>query len=322
MQSLLRSRYPSTCEPAEDPTIANIVDTARYPIHELDGTQAAATIAKARAAWETYGEVSLPGFIRADVRALLADEVSGLPAHNRRYTAPYLARKSLGSNASLDPEHPLRRLFQSDIHAVAGDQIPNATLLRRVYDSPAVAAFFARVIRRGRLYHYADGLQQLNVMYLLDRGGRSWHYDGSDFVATLMVQQADEGGDFDFAPFIRTRCGGGGGDAENFARVRELFDGAYAGRRTTRAEAGTVQLFNGCRSLHRVRTAFGPTARITAVLSYDSNPPCAQQLPSLEANVRNYGERVRDSAVWLRAQEERRRLCAGVESPPPFETEG
>ena len=42
MQSLLRSRYPSTCEPAEDPTIANIVDTARYPIHELDGTQAAA----------------------------------------------------------------------------------------------------------------------------------------------------------------------------------------------------------------------------------------------------------------------------------------
>ena len=67
MQSLLRSRYPSTCEPAEDPTIANIVDTARYPIHELDGTQAAATIAKARAAWETYGEVSLPGFIRADV---------------------------------------------------------------------------------------------------------------------------------------------------------------------------------------------------------------------------------------------------------------
>ena len=311
MQSLLRSRYPSTCEPAEDPTIANIVDTARYPIHELDGTQAAATIAKARAAWETYGEVSLPGFIRADVRALLADEMSGLPAHNRRYTAPYLARKSLGSNASLDPEHPLRRLFQSDIHAVAGDQIPNATLLRRVYDSPAVAAFFARVIRRGRLYHYADGLQQLNAMYLRDRGGRllflplplwpclgsmlldglgrSWHYDGSDFVATLMVQQADEGGDFDFAPFIRTRCGGGGGDAENFARVRELFDGAYAGRRTTRAEAGTVQLFNGsaahtapagpctlktawssphfrrCRSLHRVRTAFGPTARITAV---------------------------------------------------------
>ena len=62
-----------------------------------------------------------------------------------------------------------------------------------------------------------------------------------------MVQQADEGGDFDFAPFIRTRCGGGGGDAENFARVRELFDGAYAGRRTTRAEAGTIQLFNGCR---------------------------------------------------------------------------
>ena len=58
------------------------------------------------------------------------------------------------------------------------------------------------------------------------------------------------------------------------------------------------------------------------VLSYDSNPPCAQQLPSLEANVRNYGERVCDSAVWLRAQEERRRLCAGVESPPPFETEG
>ena len=32
-----------------------------------------------------------------------------------------------------------------------------------------------------------------------------WHFDQTDFVVSLALQDADEGGDFEVAPFIRTR---------------------------------------------------------------------------------------------------------------------
>ena len=102
-----------------------------------------------------------------------------------------------------DGRHPLRRQFQTDIHAVAADQVPADSLLRLLYDSRRVAAFFARVVGKGELFHYADPFQSLNVMHQFDAGQRSWHYDGSDFVTTVLLQKADEGGDFEFAPFIR-----------------------------------------------------------------------------------------------------------------------
>ena len=54
-----------------------------------------------------------------------------------------------------------------------------------------------------------------------------WHFDQTDFVVSLALQDADEGGDFEVAPFIRTA------DDEHYddvARVlagdRESLDGA------------------------------------------------------------------------------------------------
>ena len=43
------------------------------------------------------------------------------------------------------------------------------------------------------VYQFADPWQCLNVMYQRDAGQRSWHFDGSDFVVTLKLQNADEG---------------------------------------------------------------------------------------------------------------------------------
>ena len=96
--------------------------------------------------------------------------------------------------------------------------------MRRLYDSKRVMAFFARVVDKGELYHYADPFQSLNVMYQHDAGQRSWHYDGSDFVTTVQLQKAEEGGDFEFAPFIRgpMQVGAeeGGGAAEEARGLR------------------------------------------------------------------------------------------------------
>ena len=140
-----------------------------------------------------------------------------------------------------------------------------------------------------------------HLLYQEDGDERGWHYDGTDFVATLMLQQASGGGAFEYAPFIRgellppppppppaaaaqapaTTAGASGTPApgtpaaaaarrhdERFERVRELFEGSYAGEvLTSRVAAGTVNLFNGRRTLHRVEHVADPTKRAIAILS-------------------------------------------------------
>lgn len=53
------------------------------------------------------------------------------------------------------------------------------------------------------------------------------------------------------------------------------------------------------RTLHRVRTVYGPKRRIVAVLSYDSMPG---RHGTIEKNVQLYGERVRPLIEDLKAK--------------------
>ena len=79
-----------------------------------------------------------------------------------------------------------------------------------------------------------------------------------------------------------------------------LFDGTYEGERiVSRSEPGTLNMFNGGRTLHRVRATYGPKERVIAVLSYDTR--VAEEQTALTSpdrllanNTNNYGERVRE----------------------------
>ena len=169
--------------------------------------------------------------------------------------------------------------------AVAGDQIPLRALIRKVYDSPLVMRFLAGASGREAMYQMDDEFQNINIMYMYDGCSRAWHYDGTDTVITLLLQKPDEGGEYEFAPFIRGKHRG----EENFEEVARLFDGSYHNNIVKDAEAGTLNLFNGVRSLHRVRTVYGPKKRIISILSYHTEPNLRG---SILKNVKLYGERV------------------------------
>ena len=136
-------------------------------------------------------------------------------------------------------------------------------------------------------------------MYQRDAGQRSWHYDGSDFVVTLKLQNAEEGGEFEYAPLIRGACNEHGDHDERYDQVAALFAGTYTGDRVVScSQPGTINIFNGKRSLHRVRAVYGPKTRILSVLSYDTQRAGQQTAftredRNLAINTRNYGERIR-----------------------------
>ena len=54
------------------------------------------------------------------------------------------------------------------------------------------------------VYPYADPLGALNLAVMDDGDQLQWHFDQTDFVVSLAVQDADTGGDFEVAPQIRT----------------------------------------------------------------------------------------------------------------------
>ena len=284
-------------------SIRDVVDLEKYPIFDLDSDKAQQAIAACRAQLHEAGSAIVPNFIRADLVAKMAAEVSELPAWNRKWEISAFAGSTPPPGAG--PEHPMNVMWEQNIHAVANDCIPMDCLVKKVYHSPEVKAFLARAIQKPALYEYADEFQSLNIMYTYDGGKRAWHYDGSDVVITLMLQKSEQGGWFQFAPFIR---GQGPIDedqvcaSEPWDRVSALFDASeglesagatFPGVITTPgAKAGDLVIFNGQRSLHRVTAVKGPVKRILAVLSYDSRPPAAQTVGHEELNVRLYGERV------------------------------
>ena len=135
------------------------------------------------------------------------------------------------------------------------------------------------------MFQFEDEFQSINIMYMYDGCSRAWHYDGTDTVVTVLLQRAETGGEFEFAPFIRGKQPGD----EQFEDVAELFEGSYDGSIVKNAYAGTLKLFNGKRSLHRVRSVYGFSKRIVAVLSCDSEP---HKKGSITKNVALYGERV------------------------------
>ncbi len=269
--------------------IGRLVDLARYPIRDLSAPRARALVRACRDKMRGDGSLLLEGFVRPDVVEGMCKEVTGLPSHRRLEIVDVMKRdpwvdKRLFERDDVPADHPLRYQTPQDVHAVASDLVPRGCMLRQVYDSPEVMAFIAACVGQKQIYQYADEFQALNVMYIKDGGSRAWHYDGSDYVVTLMLQPAEEGGAFEYAPFIR---GDAPGD-ERFEDVKKLFAGQWPTHQT-RCKAGALAVFNGRRSLHRVRTVFGEKDRIMSVLSY-AKTPGEEGTP--EKNVTLYGQRV------------------------------
>jgi hypothetical protein len=76
--------------------------------------------------------------------------------------------------------------------------------LRRLYEWDPFMRFIEAVLERGVLYRYADPLGALNLAVMGDGDELQWHFDMTDFVVSLALQDADEGGDFEVAPRIRS----------------------------------------------------------------------------------------------------------------------
>jgi len=258
---------PPTSLP-DDP-ISDFVDLDRYPIIDLESSAGRELITGMHEEMADTGACCLRDFIRPDALKKLQTEAESL-AHlaygGPTEVTPYFFNYSLGEGKNYPPDHPTRRTSPRRLAQVAGDLIPDETQLRQIHNSPALIAFLSKALGEQTLYPLNDRQQSLNISVMEENGCQQWHFDRGKSVITLLAQAPEGGGIFEYVPNIRSD------HSENFEAVGHILDGHRENVRSVTLTAGTLMLFRGHYSLHRVTPVEGTRRRLQLILAYADQP--------------------------------------------------
>jgi hypothetical protein len=247
-------------------TAADLVDLSAYPLLDPHSAVRRDVVARARRQLAEIGAAELPGFLSPDgLAAALADAVAVEPRAHRS-GGPSTAYLEF-PDFSLPEDHPRRWLGFGAVNAVAWDLFDDHSPIRLLYEWDVLTEFIGEILERGPIHRYADPLGGLNLASMGDGDELQWHFDQTDFVVSLAVRDAEEGGDFEVVPRIRSA-----GDERYEAVGAVLYGGERAGVLTLPMEPGTLLVFEGRHSLHRVSPIAGGTTRLVALFGYDTQP--------------------------------------------------
>ncbi len=247
-----------------DPT--HYIDTDRYPLNLPDDIRYQDMISAVQADLNKDGCAVLKGFVRPDAISELVAESDKAASHghnSKSRTNAYFSQ----DDASLDRSHPRRRFYDRSNAFIPADNFGEDSALRAIYEWPAFFEFIRIALDepQERFFRYADPLADVIVNMAEEGNGFPWHFDTNNFTVTLAIQNADEGGDFEYAANIRK------GD-ENFDAVRDVLDEKSELVTALRLEPGDLQIFKGRYSLHRVAPLKGKTPRYVGIFSFVEEP--------------------------------------------------
>jgi len=250
---------------AAEINLSEFVDLEQFPIHDLDHPRRKELVASARQGLEAVGCAHIPNFLTQHAVETMRVEAmrlmeKALPADAK--INPYLT----ADDKSLPKDHPKRIFSRRTSSFINSDELEPASLLRKIYDSDVIVHFISDCLNVGPIYRWADPLGRNPYSVMKDGDYFPWHFDGNDFTVSLLVQEAETGGDFEYCPNIRTA------NAESFDDVKATLKGNRSNVKVLKLREGDLQIFRGRYSLHRVTPTSGPIPRIIALPTYVTNP--------------------------------------------------
>lgn len=244
----------------------NLIDLGRYPVAQ-QGAARDAVLAQVRGDLARDGCAVLKRFLTPEgVAAAVAEADAVADRGHRSYsrTNAYFT----ADDPSLPENDPRRQFFDRSNAFVPADNFASDGPLRTVFDSEGFDDFIRECLEEPEdgFFRYADPLADVIVNAAGEGNGFPWHFDTNNFTVTLALQNAEEGGEFEYAPMIRDSRD------EHFDEVRDVLEERSDKVVSLKLEPGDLQLFKGRYSLHRVAPLKGPTPRYVAIFSYVEAP--------------------------------------------------
>ncbi len=242
---------------------AEMIDLKRYPIHQ-PGAARDKAISVVRQDLARDGCAVVKGFVKPEAVQHLCREAESVRNQGHRSfnrTNPYFT----ADDPTLPDDDPRRAFYDRSNNFISADNFEPSGPLRGIHDYVAFDSFICDCLQARGFYRYADPLADVIINMAEEGEGFPWHFDTNNFTVTLAIQNARQGGAFEYAPNIRS-------DGENFGEVRKVLDGTSDKVVTLELEPGDLQLFLGRYSLHRVAPLVGELPRYVAIFSYVEEP--------------------------------------------------
>jgi hypothetical protein len=241
------------------------LDLDRYPIDDPDRPAARELADRCRAQLDESGLCLLPGFLAPDAVARSVTEIEAeLPGAFRKERA-IVAMNESEIDPALPPDDPVRTAHRHSMQTIAYDLIAPTSPIRALYEWEGTTAFLSAVLGF-TVYRCADPLIGLMISAMEPGGEQGWHFDDNEFVVSLLLQKPAVGGEFEYVPMIRS-------DQDPATdRIRRVFQGTSDEVQVAPLAAGTLALFRGTHSLHRVSPVVEGPTRLIGLLSFDRQP--------------------------------------------------
>jgi hypothetical protein len=250
---------------ANEIRLKDFLDLERFPIHDLTSDKRSDLVVRCRQNLEKWGCAHVPDFITPSAIQKMKEEAFRIMDGARRAHAwvnPYLTKE----DTSLPEDHPKRFFEERTSSFINSDLLEADSILRMIYDSDVMVHFVSDCLNVGPIYRWAEPLGRNPYSVMKDGDYFPWHFDGNDFTVSILVSEAEEGGDFEYAPDIRSA------NNECFDEVGAVLHGAREKVRVLSLKTGDLQIFKGRYSMHRVTTTQGESPRIIALPTYVTNP--------------------------------------------------
>ena len=243
----------------------DILDLDRYPLDKPGSANWLALVERCQVDLATDGMFNLEGFVKNEALTKAVAELKPVIdtlsfVHTRRHNI-YFKKEIPG----LAADHPALTMTETINHTVCYDQIPNS-IPAWIYEWPPFIVFLAATMKIETLFPMRDALARINVMAYRDGEQLNWHFDRSEFTTTLLLQAPEQGGDFVYRSDLRSESD------QNYDGVAKLLRGEDDQVKTLKLSAGTLNVFRGKNTAHKVSTIKGGRERIIAVFSYFDRP--------------------------------------------------
>lgn len=269
--------------PTTQTKFTDIVSLEKYPIDRLDSPAGKGLIEQCQQQIRTEGIFSLPNFLTPQGLAgclSLAHAVAPLGYRSKDRHNPIFSRDD---HSSLPAQHPWRQYATKQVSFVANDAIPPDSILQQLFDWPAISNFVAATLGYDQLYPLSDPFGALS-MTIMDHGDHlGWHFDTNDFIVALPLQTAAQGGLYEYCPYIWDH------KSPDWQSVTDTINGDRRLVKRFPYDAGSLIVFCGHYSLHRVTEVVGSKTRMIALLSYHHDPKTTL---SESSRMQVYGKKV------------------------------